>query len=86
MTDFININLQQPIIITSKTFNIISYSVTNVYVELYKSVTLQILFYDDQNISYNKISCLKNSDYLGWGSDDSYLTNYITQNITSIFI
>ena len=85
MADIININLQNPILITPKTFNLISYSVTNVFVQLYKSVTLQITFFDDQNISYNKIICLKNSDYLGWGSDDSYLTNYISQNITSIF-
>ena len=84
MTD-ININLQNSILITPKTFNLISYSVTNVFVQLYKSVTLQITFFDDQNISYNKIICLKNNDYLGWGSDDSYLTNYITQNITTIF-
>ena len=85
MTDYIIINLQNSIIIIPKTFNIISYSVTNVYVQLYTSVTLQITFFDDQNIPYNKIICLKNSDYLGWGSDDSYLTNYITENITSIF-
>ena len=85
MTDYININLENPILITPQTFNITYYSVTNVYVELYKSVTLQITFYDNQNIPYNKIICLKNSDYLGWGSDDSYLTNYITENITSIF-
>ena len=85
MADIININLQNSILITPKTFTIISYSVTNVFVQLYKSVTLQITFFDDQNISYNKIICLKNNDYLGWGSDDSYLTNYITQNITSIF-
>ena len=85
MTDYININLQNSILITPKTFNIISYSVTNVFVQLYTSVTLQITFFDDQNIPYNKIICLKNNDYLSWGSDDSYLTNYITQNITSIF-
>ena len=85
MADIININLQNPILITPPTFTIVSYSVTNVFVELYKSVTLQITFFDDQNISYNKIICLKNNDYLGWGSDDSYLTNYISQNITSIF-
>ena len=83
--DIININLQNSILITPKSFNLISYSVTNVFVQLYTSVTLQITFYDDKNISHNKIICLKNNDYLGWGSDDSYLTNYITQNITSIF-
>ena len=53
MTD-ININLQNSILITPKTFTIISYSVTNVFVQLYTSVTLQITFYDNKNITYNK--------------------------------
>ena len=85
LAHIININLQNSILITPKSFNLIYYSVTNVYVELYKSVTIQVSFYDDQNLTYNKIICLKNNDYLRWGSDDSYLTNYITQNITTIF-
>ena len=66
-------------------YNIISFSVSDVWIELFSCATLFVCFKTDiENINLARSVRLSGKDYFKWGSDDNYLMKYIQTNIQSI--
>lgn len=48
--------------------------------ELFKSVSIRVTYMDTSNVYVDsEVVTLSNSDYSNWGSDDTYLYNYISK-------
>ena len=70
----------------SKIYNIINYEIYNILLIPLHSAVVQVYFYDDHNVRYERSFCLIGQEYLDWTSDD-YLYEYINNqdNFMRIF-
>ena len=58
--------------------NVSSFRVTVVSLELFKSVTLNVQFFDEKNVIVDiKTVQISGTDYTNWNNDDNYIINYI---------
>ena len=70
------VKIQASTITTVKT--IASFSVRVQQLELFKSVSvIALLFDDNRNIVETKYITISGEDYLGWNNDDKYILNYV---------
>ena len=72
-----------PVVITSS-INITRYYIRSVFVVLYQSVEIDLIFLSDNDKSYQRKICLCDDLYLNWGSSDDYLMDYIQNNVEEI--
>ena len=82
--DSLGVNTLIPVSLTT-TYNLISFEVTNVHVEVFSCVTIYMLFKTDTGESLSKSIKLCETDYSSWGTDDNYIINYIKDNIQTIY-
>ena len=69
---------------TVKTIHSFSVRINNVI--LYKSATLSVHLYDEtKNLIDIKLVELTGDDYLNWGSNDDYITNFVSQKLGFVF-
>ena len=71
-----------PIIVTT-TKTITSFEIMDINVELNSSAKLYIYLKNDDEIIYFENIILNGTDYDNWGSDDTYIVNYITNYINT---
>jgi hypothetical protein len=58
--------------------NVSSFRVTVTSLELFKSVTLNVQFFDEKNAIVDiKTLQISGTDYTNWNNDDNYIINYI---------
>jgi hypothetical protein len=56
-----------------------------VSLELFTSVTLSVLFFNDENnMVDNKIIILEGSEYSNWGNDDNYIKNIVLSKLSYV--
>jgi hypothetical protein len=66
-------------------YNIVSYEITGIMIDLFTSATIYINLITDNGVYLPKRVFLAGDDYFGWGADDNYLLNYIITNIQTIY-
>jgi hypothetical protein len=71
----VNINIE-PIIISYNSFRINSVSIN-----LNQSAVIAISLYSDNTLVMFKNFVMSGDDYLSWGNDDNYLTNWVVQQL-----
>ena len=77
--------LTTPFIKTSiSSIKIISFTITSCHIIPYDCGTVYINFIDENDVIYSKSIFLCEEEYDAW-TDDSYLFNYINENIHTIF-
>ncbi len=58
--------------------NVSSFRVTVTSLELFKSVTLNVQFFDEKNAIVDiKTLQISGTDYTNWNNDDNYIINYV---------
>jgi hypothetical protein len=67
------------------THNLLAFNIVSVSVVPNVSASLYITFITDTTAILSRMVTLTGDDYAGWGSDDSYLTAYVAENISTIF-
>lgn len=70
-------------ITTSKTYNIISFDVVGMVLELFSNVRVNIVITCDDMKQYSRVVEISGADYLLWTTDD-YIIQYIITNIEMI--
>lgn len=83
-TDITGNIVSLPISVTTS-YNIISFDVQSVIIDLFISATLYITLHTDTGLKIPKSILLAGIDYSNWGADDNYLMNYIINNIQTIY-
>ena len=71
-----------PIIVTT-TKTITSFEIIEVIVQLDVNAKLHVYLKNGDEILYAENILLTGADYDNWGSDDSYIVNFITNYITT---
>lgn len=69
----------------TKTINIVSFDISGVRIDLFEKAILCVVFRCDDGSVITKDVVLQGDAYLLWGSDDNYIVNYITNNLSNIF-
>jgi hypothetical protein len=70
-----------PPIVKTTTYNITSFSVSVLSLELFKSVTLSIVYYADKGVVDTELITLKDQAYMDWNNNDQYIIDYVKNNI-----
>ena len=70
-------------ITTSKTYNIISFDVVGMVLELFSNVRVNIVITCDDMKQYSRVVEISGADYLLWTTDD-YIIQYIITNMETI--
>lgn len=65
----------------TREYNIVSFDISGVRIDLFKQAYISVVFTFDDGDTTHKEVLLKGYDYLLWGSDDDYITKYITENL-----
>lgn len=69
----------------TKTVNIVSFDISGVRIDLFEKAILSVVFRCDDGSIIIKEVVLQGDSYILWGSDDNYIVNYITNNLSNIF-
>ena len=70
-------------ITTSKTYNIVSFDVVSVVVDLFSNVRINVVITCDDAVEYARVVNISGADYLLWSTDD-YIIQYIITNMETI--
>ena len=62
-----------------------NYTIDGVMITPFIRATVIITLYDTSGITYPRTFVLSGDDYANWGSGDTYLTDYVSNNIEQIF-
>jgi hypothetical protein len=78
-----NIDVQvNPSPYVKPTVNIGNLRISVMNIVLFNSVSVQAVLFDaDNNYIDTKIIVIKDADYLNWGNDDSYIVNYVLNEL-----
>lgn len=74
-------NIDPITITTVKTIN--NFEILNIEVILNSRATLYVYLKNDDDVVLGEHITIEGDDYANWGSDDSYITNYVKNYITS---
>ncbi len=66
-------------------YNIISFEILTVSVQLYTSATVYLMLIDENGNNYPRCTTLTGDAYAAWAADDCYICTYIATNIQAIF-
>jgi hypothetical protein len=83
MSSSSTITLSTPILQTNS-YNIVSYTIYSVTIDLYTSCSVFLLLNTDIGTQFSKVFVLTTEQYLGWNNNDSYITNLIDEHIMTI--
>lgn len=74
MTKFVEVVPVEIVTIKHKQY----FSVNILRVEMFESVVISVLFYDETKAFLERVDLkLEGDDYTNWGKDDTYLVNYV---------
>ena len=69
----------------STSYNIVSFDVDTIIINLFVSAQLYITLRTSTGLRIPKTITLRDAAYGDWGVDDNYLMNYIKTNIQTIY-
>lgn len=78
------INILQDQILQTESYNIISYSVYSVTIELFTSCTIHLLLNTDKGTQISKAYKMTTEQYLNWTNNDFYIINLVNENLMQI--
>lgn len=65
---------------------VVSFDISGVRIDLFDKAVVNVIFTCDDGEKIYRDVVLQGGDYLAWGSDDEYITKYITENIEDILV
>ena len=65
-------------------YNVVSYKIVSVNIELFTSCTMFIIFNNDNGTKTAKNFAMTTEQYLNWNNDDSYIIELINENLETI--
>lgn len=63
---------------------VVSFDISGIRIDLFDRATITVVFKCDDGETIVKDVVVEGEEYLAWGSDDEYITKYITENIHNI--
>jgi hypothetical protein len=65
-------------------YNVVSYKIVSVNIELFNSCTMFIIFNNDNGSKIAKNFSMTTEQYLNWNNDDNYIIDLINDNLETI--
>lgn len=65
---------------------VVSFDISGVRIDLFNKAVVNVIFTCDDGEKIYRDVVLQDGEYLAWGSDDEYITKYITENIEDILV
>ena len=76
--------LTNQFIVEKQTIVITGFIIQNIILHPFISANIYLYLIDEEDNQYPRNIILTGDDYSNWGSDDHYLTSYISDNILTI--
>ena len=64
--------------------NVLSFDISGVRIDLFEKAIVCVIFKCDSGEIIVRDVVIQGDTYLQWGSDDNFIVNYITENISNI--